>query len=321
MIWNILLLIIGFSALVYGAEKLVDSASSLAARLNIPNMVIGLTIVAFGTSSPELVVNISAAVRGNSQIVLGNIIGSNIFNIAVILGLSAIIYPLSTIKTTRWIDAPLTLLSAIVVWIFCNDILINNGNSNQILRSEGLIMLLFFVIFMAYNIGISITQNNNKKENGNHQNYTILKSILFILLGLGLLAIGGELIVVNSVKIAQNIGLSERIIALTIVSIGTSLPELATSIVAAKKHNADIAVGNIVGSNIFNVFFILGLSGVIDNIEISAINQFDITTNIAESLLLLIFMFTRKNHQIKRREGIIMLASYIIYLALIIAKG
>jgi cation:H+ antiporter len=313
---NVLLILIGFVVLVYGANLLVGGASSLANRFNVPNIVIGLTIVAFGTSAPELVVNTFAAAKGNSQIVMGNVIGSNIFNIAAILGISSLIFPLTVKTNTTWIEVPLALLSAVVVIVMANDHLLGNSNPNLISRSDGIILLMFFLIFLAYNIQVSI--NNKEEATVEVKNHSLVKSILFILLGLGMLVAGGKLIVTYAVKIAQQIGLSERVIALTIVSIGTSLPELATSLVAVSKKNVDIAIGNVVGSNIFNVFFILGISGVIDNITVVKENHIDLWINLASSLLLFIFLFTGKGRKLHRWEGALFLLAYIGYLVYII---
>lgn len=313
---NILLILLGFVVLVFGANLLVGGASSLANRFNVPNIVIGLTIVAFGTSAPELVVNTIAAANGNSQIVMGNVIGSNIFNIAAILGISSLIFPLSIKSNTTWIEVPLALLSAVAIIVLANDQLLGNGNSNLISRSDGIILLLFFLIFLAYNIQVSL--NSKEVATIDVKNHSLPKSILFIFLGLALLVLGGKLIVSYAVKIAQQIGLSERVIALTIVSIGTSLPELATSIIAVTKKNIDIAIGNVVGSNILNIFFILGLSSIVNHIPVIDENHFDLWVNLISSLLLFIFVFTGKGRKLHRWEGAFLLLIYLAYLVYLI---
>jgi len=239
------ILLLGFIPLIFGANLLTEGASSLAKKLNIPNIVIGLTLVAFGTSAPELIVNIFAAVNKNSAIVLGNLVGSNIFNILVILGISAIIYPLAVKTNTTWIEIPLCLLSSILVIIIANDKIIDSANFSMISRIDGIILLFFFTIFVAYTF--SLMKSGSFSEKISVKDYSIFKSILFILFGVLLLFIGGKIIVEYAIKFARNIGISERIVAFTIVSVGTSLPELATSAVAAKKKNVDIAIGNIVG--------------------------------------------------------------------------
>jgi len=309
---SVILIVAGFFVLIYGANFLVDGASSLADKFKIPNMVIGLTIVAFGTSAPELVVNVFAAIGHDAQIVMGNIIGSNIFNVAAILGLSAIIRPLSVKSNTTWIEIPLALLSAIVILIMANDVFFDHTAQNIIGRAEGIVLLLFFAIFLGYNIHLSIA--GKISEEIEVKDYSKLKSSLFILLGFVMLVIGGRLIVTHAVKLAQIVGLSERVIALTIVSIGTSLPELATSLIAVKKKNVDLAIGNVVGSNIFNVFFILGISSVITSVPVGIENQFDMGVNLLVGLLLFLFIFTGKARKLERWEGIIFVSAYLFYL-------
>jgi len=309
---NLFLVLSGFLPLIIGANILVDGSASMAKILNIPNIVIGLTIVAFGTSTPEMVVNIFAAINNNTEIVLGNIVGSNIFNILGILGVSSIIYPLAVKNNTTWIEVPLALLTAVLVLVSANDILLDNNSVSVITRSDGLIYFLFFLIFLGYNIKLAKAGNDSSEIEV--KKLSIIKSILYILFGLILLVVGGRVIVLFAVKLAQNFNISERVIALTIISIGTSLPELATSISAALKRNVDIAIGNVVGSNIFNVLFILGLSGVINPITIGNSANFDIITNIISSLLLFLFVFTGKERKIEKWEGIFFLGLYIGYI-------
>ena len=311
-----LLLISGFFLLIYGANVLVDSASSLAKRYNIPNIVIGLTIVAFGTSAPELVVNVFSAAEGNTSLALGNVIGSNIFNVAAILGISAIIYPLAVKSNTTWVEVPLAFLAALLVIILANDSLIDSMPVSIISRTDGIILLLFFVIFLAYNF-----QLIGKGDYSDDIQVKIMKpgkAVLLILAGLALLVAGGRMIVYSAVELATSWGMPERIIGLTIVSVGTSLPELATSVVAARKKNTDIAVGNIVGSNIFNIFFILGLTAVIEPVPFQAAAQVDLLLNLAISLLLFAFIFTGKGRRLERWEGIIFISIYLGYIAFLI---
>lgn len=313
---DFIFLIAGFLLLIYGANLLVDSASSLAKRLNIPSIVIGLTIVAFGTSAPELAVNLFASAQHNSEIVLGNVIGSNIFNVLVILGISSLFYPIEVKTNTTWIEIPLSFLAALVVLLTASDILLNHDTVNQISRTEGLTYLLFFIIFLVYNS--QIMKTGHYEENVPVKNYSVLKSVLLIMGGLAMLVIGGRLIVNNAVDIARMIGISERIISITIVSIGTSLPELATSVAAARKKNVDIAIGNIVGSNIFNIFLILGLSATISPVTVPAGSFTDMLVNLLAGLLLFIFVFTGKGRKIERWEGSIFLLIYVSYLVFII---
>jgi cation:H+ antiporter len=309
---NVLLLLVGFVALIVGADKLVDGASNLAQRLGIPNIVIGLTIVAFGTSAPELVVNVYAAVEGSTEMVLGNVIGSNLFNVLGILGICAIIHPLTVKNNTTWIEIPLSLLAAVAVWIVANDVLLDNTTGNLITRTDGLILLLFFAIFLVYNITLSQKTSDDTEIEAKHYTYT--KSIVFIILGLAGLVIGGRLIVNSAVSIAQIFGMSERVIGLTIVSIGTSLPELATSVIAVRKKNVDIAIGNVVGSNIFNIFFVLGISTVVNSVPVQDASFIDILLNLAAGLLLFVFLFIGNGRRLERWEGVVFLTIYIAYI-------
>jgi cation:H+ antiporter len=314
--WYIPLFFTGFVPLIFGANLLVDSASALAKRLNIPTIVIGITIVAFGTSSPELVVNIFASIEKSSEITLGNIIGSNIFNIMIILGISAIIFPLTIKKNTTWIEIPLCLLSALLVALCMNDNLFDKKGYSELTFIDGIVFLFFFTIFLVYTF--NLIKSEKYQEEMAIKDYSVLKSILYIVLGFIGLILGGRLIVLSAVEIARSFHISERIIGLTIISIGTSLPELATSVTAAFKKNTDIAVGNIVGSNIFNVFFILGLSAVINPVPLSKGSNIDLLLNIAASILLFLFVFTGKGRKIENWEGILFILIYTGYLILLI---
>jgi cation:H+ antiporter len=311
-----IILAAGFVMLILGADKLVEAASSLASKLGIPNIVIGLTIVAFGTSAPELAINVFASANNNTEMVFGNVLGSNIFNVLAILGITSIIYPLTVKNNTTWIEIPLSLLAAVTVFIIANDVFFDNMDQNLITRTDGLILLLFFIIFLVYNVTLSI---NSPEEAGiESKDYTFLVAVFFILLGLLGLVIGGRLIVTSAVNIAQIFGLSERIIGLTIVSIGTSLPELATSLVAVRKKNPDIAIGNVVGSNIFNIFLVLGASTVITPVIVRSASFLDIALNILAGVLLFVFLFTGKGRRLERWEGAIFLSMYIGYLIFLI---
>lgn len=312
MFIDILLFIVGLVVLIYGANLLVDGGAALARRLNISNIVIGLTVVALGTSAPEFVVNIVSSAEGSSALALGNILGSNIFNILAILGVTALIYPLSVKRTTTWIEVPLTVFAAFLVLI-----LVNSEPAGIITRAEGIILLFFFFIFLGYTLVLS--KKSGDVEEIEIKPYSLKKSILFVVIGLVGLIVGGRMLVMGAVNMAQMFGISERIIALTIVSIGTSLPELATSVVAARKKNTDIAIGNVVGSNIFNTFLILGTSATISPIPVNNTSLIDLVVNIIAAFLLFIFIFTGKGRKINRWEGILLLAIYIGYLVLLIS--
>lgn len=315
MLLNILWLLIGFFILIYGANKLVDGGASLANRLHVPNIVIGLTIVAFGTSAPELVVNIISSVKGQSALALGNVLGSNIFNILCILGITATIYPIAIKKATTWVEVPLALFAASLVFILYCDDHWPSPSVYQITRTEGILLLCFFALFVIYTL---ILARKGGAEEVEIKPYTLTRSVLFILLGLTGLVIGGQLLVQGAVNIAEALGISQRIIAITIISVGTSLPELATSLIAARKKNVDLAIGNVVGSNIFNTFLILGTSAVIQPIPMSSENLTDIFVNILATLLLFIFIFTGKGRQIERWEGAVFLIIYVIYMIFLI---
>lgn len=319
MILSIVLLLIGFVVLIYGADKLVDAASGLAANFGIPNIVIGLTVVAFGTSAPELVVNVFAAASGSSEMVMGNVLGSNIFNVLGILGISAIVYPLAVKSNTTWIEIPLSFLAALVVLVIANDFLFNEGATNLISFGDGIILLLFFSVFLVYNIIVS-KQPGGVAESMEISKFSTGSAILWIVIGLAGLVLGGKLIVDNAVSLAVEFGLSQRLIGLTIVSIGTSLPELATSIAAVRKKKVDIAIGNVVGSNIFNIFFVLGISSLVNPVAIAEPNFIDIYMNILAGLLLFLFLFTGKGRKLERWEGGIFLGLYVVYLTALILE-
>lgn len=310
---HIILLILGFGLLLFGANWLVDGASSLARKYNVSNLVIGLTIIAFGTSAPELVVNIMAAGSGSGAIVLGNIAGSNIFNIFIILGITAMFWPLRVQHSTTWIEVPLSVLSALVLLVICSDHFIDHRDSAIISRSEGIMCLFYFLIFIVYNIRI-MQRGEVMQEELPVKMTSPSKALLLIIAGFAGLIAGGKLIVDHAVEIARIAGLSERIIAITIVSAGTSLPEIAASIAAARKRNVDLAIGNIVGSNIFNVFFILGTSVCVAPVVVPRGAIFDLLMNLSGSLLLFLFIFTGKGRRIDRKEGIVFVLLYAGYL-------
>jgi cation:H+ antiporter len=320
MLLLIIILLAGFVSLIYGANTLVDSASSLARKYNIPNIVIGLTIVAFGTSSPELIINAFASAQGDSDIALGNVVGSNIFNVLGIAGIAAIIYPLSVKTNTTWFEIPLSLLAASILLVMSNDLLIDKSGVSAVTRTDGIVLLFFFLIFMVYNLQMAL-KGDAAGEDVEIRDYPKWKSILLILAGLALLVIGGRAIVYSAVELATIFGIPERIIALTIISIGTSLPELATSAVAAYKKHADIAIGNVVGSNIFNIFLVLGVSAVINPVPLQPGANLDLLVNLAAGLLLFLFIFTGKKHSVDRWEGLLFVTMYVGYLVALVVMN
>lgn len=313
------LFVIGFVLLIKGADYLVGGASSIARKLNISPLVIGLTIVAFGTSAPELFVNLYASFKGTTDIAIGNIVGSNIANILLILGISAMLYPLRVTKGTVWKEIPLSLLAVVLVFIMANDFLVDGISANAITRSDGLALIAFFIIFLYYTFGIAKAQGEENQDDITL--HSTPKSVLMIIGGMAGLVLGGQWIVNGAIAIAGAFGLSEALIGLTVVAIGTSLPELATSAVAAYKKRADIAIGNVVGSNIFNIFWILGLSSVIKPLPFRPELNFDIAAVIIASTLLFVWMFIGTKHVLLRWQGAVFALLYAGYLTAAVIRG
>ena len=306
MLLQIVLLALGFVMLVKGANWFVDGASNIAAKFKIPQLVIGLTIVAMGTSSPEAAVSITAALHGNAEITIGNVMGSNILNILLILGLSASISRLAVAKSTVWIEIPFLLLVSGLLYV--------QGLDGTISLLDGAIQLLLFAAYLTY---LLIMAKKFPDENPKTpKQMKLWKAILATVGGLTMVIVGSDLAVDASTTIARIMGLSERFIGLTVVALGTSLPELFTSAAAARKGNADIAIGNIVGSNIFNILFVVGLSALITPVPFAADFLFD--TVIAAGAALLLWVCCMKDKSLKRWHGILMLLSYAAYFAVII---
>lgn len=314
------LLILGFVLVIKGADFLVTGGSSLAKKLHVSELVIGLTVVAFGTSLPELSVNIAASIKGSSEIAITNVLGSNVANIFLILGLSSIIFPLTVTKGTVWKEIPLSFLAVMVMGILAGDHMIDGKENSSLTRIDGLILLCFFIIFIYYSAGIA-KETSPMTEAAAGKVYSLRKSTLYILAGLALLIIGGKSIVEGAVSTAARLHINESIIGATIVAVGTSLPELATSAVAAFRKNPDIAVGNVVGSNIFNIFFILGISAVIKPLPIRSSDTLHIVAALTGSVILFLCMFTGKRKILDRWEGALLLLGYLAYLYLVVAWG
>jgi cation:H+ antiporter len=314
MLLPIVLLLVGFAVLIKGADFLVNGASSIAKKYGISNLAIGLTVVAFGTSMPELIVSTLAAVGGKPDAAFGNVIGSNNFNLLFILGLCGLIYPLVVQRNTVKYEVPLSLLAALVLFVLVNDSMLWGTDYNSLSQIDAIILLIFFGLFMFY-IYRTMKTASDFGDNGGEQIkiYTPLISTGLTILGLVMLIGGGKLVVDNAVEIAQSIGISEKLIGLTILAIGTSLPELATSAVAAYRKNTDIAIGNVIGSNIFNVFFILGVTGSISEIPYNTAMNFDLYVLGASTVMLMIFMFTLNTRKLDRWEAAIMFLGYFVY--------
>ncbi len=314
MLLSILLIIIGFVLLIVGADLLVDGASGIAKKFHIPEIIIGLTIVSIGTSMPELFVSITSALEGHSDMAIGNVIGSNLSNLLLILGLSAMIKPVVFQKETRLYEIPMCLASTLILMIFCN-------TNAKISRGESAVLLILFCMFILYTIFMAqkesqknIVEIDVKEEKKN----STFKDIIFIILGIIGLKIGGDLAVDNAVVVANYFNLSEKLISLTILAIGTSLPELVTSVTAAVKGNSDIAIGNIIGSNIFNILLIIGVSSMIHPITYNMSYNFDISILVISTIILAIFPFIPPKDKMSRANGVIYFLMYLMYLGFLI---
>ena len=309
MLLQIGLLVLGFAVLIKGADWLVNGASSLAKKHNVSDLAIGLTVVAFGTSAPELVVNVFASIQGHESIAFGNIIGSNNFNLFFILGLSGLVTPLIVQSSTVKSEIPLSFIAIIFLFFLSNDFILSDKQALS--RIDGLILLVMFAFFLYYVYSQLKTDPSEKVDMDLVHSHG--KIWVLILIGLAGLVIGGRIVVNSAIEMAKELGVSEKIIGLTIVAAGTSLPELATSVVAAVKKNNDIAVGNIIGSNIFNIFFILGVSSLIRPLNYDPAFNTDIYLLAFGTLVLLVFMFTGKKKRLDRWEAGLLLAIYIAY--------
>jgi len=330
MLIPILLLLVGFVILIKGADYLVNGASSAAKKYGISNLAIGLTVVAFGTSMPELIVSLISAFQGKNDASFGNVIGSNNFNLLFILGIAGLIYPLVVQRNTVKYEVPLSLLAAGILFFIVNDSMIWGSAPVEVQkdgittvyqgimsRFDSIILLVFFFGFLFY-IYKTMSHTTDVEEGEPIKIYSMPLSIGMVVLGLVMLIGGGQLVVNNALEIARGFGLSEKLIGLTILAAGTSLPELATSCVAAYKKNTDIAIGNVVGSNIFNIFFILGITGFINPMPYNAAMNFDLYILMGSTVLLMVFMFTLNTRKLDRWEAAIMLLAYFAYTAYLI---
>ena len=313
--------VVGLSLIIKGADWLTDSASSIARRFNVSSLVIGLTIVAFGTSTPEFVVSVISAFKGQTDLAIGNVVGSNIFNSLAIVGVTAIICPVACSKGNIRYDVPLCLLASIVLFVMANDTLLG-ASEDVISRSDGIVLLCFMAVFLSYSITIGINSSYDASDEKQSIAVNLGKLVLLFLIGLAGLIVGGEWLVNGASGIAASMGVSESIIALTIVAAGTSFPELMTSVMAARKGDTDMALGNVVGSNIFNIFFILGTSATISPLHRGNIGIIDFLTLVVGAALIWVFCrFGRKYHKITKMEGIVLTMCAIIYYILSIIEA
>ena len=314
MILNIVFLIIGFVILIKGADMFVDGASGIAENFKVPKMLIGLTIVAFGTSAPEFAVSVKSLIAGSGDIVLGNVIGSNILNILLILGVAALVHSLNVKNNTVRKELPITLMITLAFSVLLSDNLFSKELTNSFSRGDGIVLILFFGVFMYYLISMS----RKKVEEVSSEEYpTMLKSVIFTIIGLAGIVFGSNFVVDGASGLAHIIGISERMISLTVVALGTSLPELVTSVTATRKGEYDIAIWNVVGSNIFNIGLVIGLPialfGGINNVNFSYI---DMIVMILSALLL--FLFSLKDRKISKKEGLLFILIFIGYYSYVI---
>lgn len=309
MLLYIILIIVGFALLIVGADFLVDGASGIAKKFHIPEIIIGLTIVSIGTSMPELFVSITSAIDGYSDMALGNVIGSNLCNLLLILGLSSLIKPVDFQEETRKYEIPMCLLFTIILMIFSN-------TSGGISRIEAVILLVLFGLFIAYTIYMGKKKSKEDSKVVEENNKTI-KNIILIILGIIGLKFGGDFVVNNAVNIAQMFNISEKVISLTILAIGTSLPELVTSVTAAIKGNSDIAIGNIIGSNIFNILLILGVSSVIKPITFNSSYNMDLSILCISMVILALFPIIPPKNKMSRANGLIYVLMYGAYMGML----
>ncbi len=312
-------LIGGLVLILLGANGLTDGAAAVAKRFNISDLVIGLTIVAFGTSAPELVISTMAALGGSADMAIGNVVGSNAFNVLMIIGVTAMVLPIKVGEGILSKEIPLVILASFVLAVCANDILLDGGSSNVISRIDGLVLLGFFLIFMRYTFAIA-RNGGDETEGEKIKEMPIWKSALFILGGLAGLIYGGQLFVDGASGIASSLGVSESIIGLTIVAGGTSLPELATSVTAALKKNSGIAIGNVIGSNLYNVFFVLGCSATISPLPMGGINNVDMAVLIGSAILFWLVGWFFKKRTITRVEGALLVICYVAYTAYLISQ-
>lgn len=308
MILNLIFIVVGIALVLWGADRLTDGAVALADRMGISQVVIGLTVVAMGTSMPEFTISLLSAIKGTTGLAVGNVIGSNIFNSLLIVGTSAVVAPMMILKSTVRKDIPFALVASMMLYLLSQD--------GQISRWDAAILFVFFIIFMTITIKESKSVDS-QEENTQIKTIKVWQAIAFLLIGLACLILGSNIFVNGATKLATTLGISDAVIGLTIVAGGTSLPELATSVVAARKGNSGIAIGNVLGSNVFNILMILGITGMITPMSIHGITQVDLTMLVVSMILLWLFSFTK--YRIERWEGAILsilFIGYIIYLIL-----
>lgn len=307
---SIILIIVGMALVLWGADRLTDGAVAIAQRMNVPEIVIGLTIVAMGTSMPEFCVSFAGALKGTSDLAVGNVLGSNIFNAMLIVGVAAMVAPMSILKSTVKKDIPFAVFASLILFQLCLN--------NRITRIEAFVLLIMFAVFMIYTVmgaknGMPTASEKEAKKN---KSKGLSKDVFYVVAGLAALIVGSNIFVDNATEIARLLGVSEAVIGLTIVAAGTSLPELATSIVAARKGQSAIAIGNVIGSNVFNILFIIGLTGVITPMQIVGLTNIDFAVMLGSMLLLWLMSFTK--YTLSRWEGAVLAVLYVVYVGWLI---
>lgn len=320
---DIVWLVVGLVLILVGANGLTDGASSIAKRMGISELTVGLTVVAFGTSTPELVISLVSSINGSAQLAIGNVVGSNIVNILLIIGLTALVRPIKVTRSVMSLEIPMLILSSVILLVLGNSGCIDgDGGVNQVSRVSGIFLLIFFLLFMRYTIA-SARQPGAVTGQAPTSTATmpLMKSLLFVILGLGALIWGGDRFVAGAIGLATAMGVSEAVIGLTIVAIGTSLPELATSVVAAAKGRSDMAVGNVIGSNIFNVLMVLGVSATVRPLPFGSIGNFDLLTLLVASVLFYLFGWLFRERTITRIEGTLMFCGYAVYMAVLLLRA
>ena len=309
MLLNILFVIVGVVLVLWGADRMTDGAVALAERMNIPQIVIGLTVVAMGTSAPELFVSLVSAIKGTPDLAVGNVVGSNIFNTLLIVGCAAIVAPLTMLKTTVKRDLPFVLFASVLLLVLCID--------THITRWDAIVLFAFFLLYMFYTL--KKTKQTEAEDGTEKKGYSPLKAVCFVALGLACLIVGSNLFVNGATQIASLLGVSEAVIGLTVVAGGTSLPELATSAVAARKGQSAIAIGNVIGSNIFNILMILGITGMICPMQIQGITTVDLAVMTLSVLLLWLFAFTK--YKVARWEGVVLVWIFLTDMSWLISEA
>lgn len=321
MILNILFLLLGLGLILVGANMLTDGSASVARRFGLSDLVVGLTVVAFGTSTPELAISVSAAVKGSAGLAVGNVVGSNIFNILAIIGITAMIKPINVTRDVMNNQIPLVALSSLLLLVIGNAAFLDGEPVSIVTRVDGIILLIFFMLFMRQTLQSARQGKRDEAATEGAKNMSLAKSLIFIAVGLGGLIGGGNLFVGGASAIAEAMGVSEAVIGLTIVAAGTSLPELATSVVAAVKGNADLALGNVIGSNVFNIFMVLGASATIRQLPFAGVTQTDLLTLMLASALFWVFGRHIGRSVFTRGEGAALVLVYMAYMSWLVATA